>query len=154
MFQSVIRPVIRMFFWLRCSSLMSSWGWLQQIHHGIHAYGHYSDKHAACGHANGLESVGSFWCFSDLILFIVSSNQIYRGHWRDELSPRLRDSGRLPRAAYLLDGCWSRQSGEAVWLRLLTYIQSEGSNAYYVNSSAIFSGKLCQLFCPGPLLPD
>lgn len=47
----------------------------------------------------------------------------------------------------MLDDCWSEQSREVVWLQLLTYMQSEGSNAYYVNSSAIFSGKVCHFFC-------
>lgn len=51
----------------------------------------------------------------------------------------------------MLDDCRSGQRRGAVWLQLLTYIQSEGSNAYYVNSSAIFSGKLCQLFRLGGL---
>lgn len=33
-------------------------------------------------------------------------------------------------------------------------MHSEGSNAYYANSSAILSGKLCQLFSLGPPLLD
>lgn len=48
-----------------------------------------------------------------------------------------------------LNGSWSGQSREAVWLQLLTYMHSDGSNACYVNSWAIFSGNLCQPFCLG-----
>ena len=43
---------------------------------------------------------------------------------------------------------WSTAVGQSLQRRqLLTYIHREGSDDCYVNSSAIYSGKLCQLIC-------
>ena len=81
-----------------------------------------------------------------VIALIYHSNRICRGHWRDELDGKTPESAA---SGSLLDRCQWGRSREAAWLQPLTYIQSEGSNAYYVNSSNIFSGKLCQLFRPG-----
>lgn len=85
-----------------------------------------------------------------LLVFSSTSQTGFDTEVRDELFPGLIHSETVALGS-LLDDCWSGWSRGAVWLQLLTYIQSEGSNAYYVNSSAIFSGKLCQLFCLGAL---